>query len=391
MNPEDLKMHPLCARMNKDHPLAGGSEGGSHVEHTDESGALLSSIAVFGPRQRIVIDDDTGTVLDGWNTLQAWIKAKSAQGDAMEPIDPIIERRKFASEADKIKFVLQVQLGRRNLSQSERGKLAAIWMQAQRVGPDSGPTLEGTAEKFNISRSTLSQSARLLREGAPALQDAVDTGVVPSYLAEQLLATGISMGEQADLVARGVPAIKAAVARVEASRAHRKPHGLVANQTLDRLYAEDAARRPVPLPQEARGASEDEMATPVAPRPKDAPAAASGAFRAWPDQRVAELQLELALFCRSHPPEKRMSAFVGVAGALDAAWRMASSVERGTFLLEWWPQLVAQHRGMTVRGNGPAIDAIEAQKQIAALRRAMPRNALVDQVCAGFEATLKQR
>jgi hypothetical protein len=86
---DKLEPHPLCKRMNDIRPLSRIGRD-VHREGAAEETALRMSLAAFGPRHRVVIDADTGQVLDGWNTLQAWRKARDAKlpGDVMEPLDP---------------------------------------------------------------------------------------------------------------------------------------------------------------------------------------------------------------------------------------------------------------------------------------------------------------
>src|SRR5215472_2049528 len=123
MDLHKLQQHPLCARMNEKYPLKRVGKD-AHTSGTDEWGALQSSVAQFGPRRRVVIDADTGQVLDGWNFLQAYLQAQDVQKGALGPIDQLVEVREFTSDHDKMRFVLAVQLGRRNLEVGQRALLA---------------------------------------------------------------------------------------------------------------------------------------------------------------------------------------------------------------------------------------------------------------------------
>jgi hypothetical protein len=92
-----LKPHPLCAILNS------GAERKPHKGRKgfdmtwEERSELQLSISRFGICGRIIIDTDTGEVLDGWNTLQCHWAAVEAGAAKPEDILPHIEYRTFAS------------------------------------------------------------------------------------------------------------------------------------------------------------------------------------------------------------------------------------------------------------------------------------------------------
>jgi hypothetical protein len=90
----------------------------------------------------------------------------------------------------------------------------------------------------------------------------------------------------------------------------------------------------------AAGEGLAEMATPVAPRVKDAPAAGSG-----PGPGIADLQMELRLWWKDKTRAERAALLPGLEGAIDAAWDAGPASAQEAFL--------QQHIGEFLAARGP--------------------------------------
>jgi len=385
-----LKPHPLCQRMNDLHPLTKTGR-----QDSGEANNLRLSIDAFGPRHRIVIDAETGDVLDGWNTLQTWLDLKKSRGESLEPIMPHVESRTFENDEAKQQFFLRVQLGRRNLSSGQRAQLAVSLFHAE-GRTQNVRSLESVSKKLGVARTSIMRAERVRREGALALEQAVGRGTVSQRDASTLIAAKLSKGEQEELLAQGPEVVKARAAAIRAEQAAKpKAAALAAALAAEResgygkrnvAAALDEARRryeadhghlPRPAPAEAVDALSGEMAVPVAPRDRGAPAVVSGAWPADPD--VGQLNLALQRYFRSHleVPE-RMAAVQNVEGLLDAAWRSIPTAAQEAFL--------QKHGGG--RANGVPI-SMETLEKLWKVKRETPSRLVLD-LCVSIEGDLNQ-
>jgi hypothetical protein len=388
-----LEQHPLCARVNDMHPL---TRIGVDTDITDaaEAGALLSSVARFGPRRRVVIDADTGQVLDGWNFLQAYLKAQDAQRGALEPLDSLIEIREFATETDKAAFVLGLQIGRRNLSTRQRAALAKDFLQL-RDGTESAPSIKSVTEISGASRTTTLRLNRIDREGAPELAAGIRSGAVPMESAEALLSK--SKAEQAAIIAAGPQAVAEVRREAVDARAARRgretsvPWSREATQAdLDRLKARDDAREAARRgPAEAADAFFDDGAGGGATQAQDVPVASSGASS-------ADIPLEAALAIAKWWNTPGRTAEERGNLLYKARWQepyeagryAALPAERRAHVLRHSAEIRADLRDSLARANGVKIDKMETIRSVSKLRRDMPRNGDVMGVCQTLEAAL---
>jgi hypothetical protein len=232
---------PRCQRMNELHPLTNTAEG-SHTDATNELGSLRGSIARFGMRQsRIFGLARTGRIIDGLNTLRIWLEVNDTQGGNLER--PKIEWLEFENVAAEDEFLRLQQLARRNLSKGQRAQLAVSVFQRDAVLPGS-PSLESQRKISGVSRPTQVRARQVSNKGTPELEAAVREGKVSSKDAA-ILAANISKREQAELVAQGPEAVKAATKAVRAAKAAKE----AANK--DALAAAMAVLRP-PAPGDGR-------------------------------------------------------------------------------------------------------------------------------------------
>ena len=89
---------------------------------TDEYAALKADIALHGIRVAVVIDADTGLVLDGHHRVRA-IEELRKEGHKVPDFPRQVVR--FQGEEERIGFVLAVNLFRRNLTKAQRAELVA--------------------------------------------------------------------------------------------------------------------------------------------------------------------------------------------------------------------------------------------------------------------------
>ncbi len=184
----------------------------------DEERLLEQSVLADGCLHSIIVwanHDDT--ILDGHNRYRICKK----------------HGRKFATKAIKIDsredakaWIIRTQIGRRNLSESQRASLAAKLVNSQ-AGGDHRANLHGeitaakAAEEFNVSERSVKAARKVIEQGAKPLQKAVDAGEVSVSAAAEI--AELPKAEQAKIVAKGGDAVKSAAKKVKEQKAADKP------------------------------------------------------------------------------------------------------------------------------------------------------------------------
>lgn len=141
----------------------------------DERAALAASIKVDGIRDKVIVWKETGILLDGHTRVE--INRELGSLDSEIPVDEI----PFA-DADAAKaWMIENQLGRRNVDPSQRamlaGKLATLKQGARTdLAPTGAMSQTEAADKFGVSRRAVQRAAKVLREGTPELAQAVTAG-----------------------------------------------------------------------------------------------------------------------------------------------------------------------------------------------------------------------
>jgi hypothetical protein len=182
----------------------------------DEERLLEQSILADGCLHSIVTwanHDDT--ILDGHNRYRLCKK----------------HGRKFATKAIKIDsreeakaWIIRTQIGRRNLSESQRASLAAKLVNSH-AGGDHRANLHGeitaakAAEEFNVSERSVKAARKVIEEGSKPLQNAVDAGEVPVSAAA--VVAELPKAEQSKIVAKGPEAVKAAAKKVKEQKQYK--------------------------------------------------------------------------------------------------------------------------------------------------------------------------
>jgi hypothetical protein len=354
----DLKAHRLCQMLNTEQLRPSATE----------SLALRESIGQHGVSARIVIDEESGQVLDGWNTLKEWITV-NGHGKMDNEIDwsilDHIDLREFSSDKQRISYVLGAQLGRRNLTAVQRAALAKAFLQA-RDGSHPGPSVESVAKSSSTSRSTVLSLNRIDREAAPELAKAVRDGTIPMQSAEKLLP--LSKAQQAEIVAGGPEAVKAAVAPGYGKRN--------VSAVLGQMGA-DLAQRGVPLPSsEAVAASLVEGMSGGAPH-KDAPASPVGASR---EERVAHANSVNKALQKDFGDEALESALIGTKDPAERGWRADKGEGRKRMVWDHAAEIGQMLRDRMLRNGTEARDEAKILQLAQQLNRQMPHHKIVDEL-----------
>jgi hypothetical protein len=181
--------------------------------------ALVASIKAGGLRDAITIHE--GAVIDGRNRQRA---CEAAGVDARyEPLP---------SDADPLQFVLDRNLRRRHLTESQRASVAAK-IENMKHGGDrktdqdanlhlGSVTRASVAAMLNVSERTIASAAVVLDRGTPELRRAVEQGAVAVSAAAEV--AKLDEDEQRKVVALGSKEMKARAKELRGKKAKkRKP------------------------------------------------------------------------------------------------------------------------------------------------------------------------
>jgi N6-adenosine-specific RNA methylase IME4 len=166
---------------------------------------LVASIKANGLRERIILLENM--ILDGRNRYRACVAA------GVEP--------RFAPFRgdDPLAFVVDANLHRRHLNESQRAmvaaKLATLPLGANQHS--EGPSIEGASRLLNVGHTSVERAKTVQRDGIAELQSAVERGDV-SVSAAADIATE-SPEQQREIVARGEREVLKAAKEIRAKRA----------------------------------------------------------------------------------------------------------------------------------------------------------------------------
>ncbi len=179
-------------------------EGGEFAE-------LVASVKANGLRNPIIVHD--GMILDGRNRQRA---CEVAEVDCVyQPFPP---------DDDALQFVLDQNLRRRHLNESQRAMVAAnlaTMRQGERTDVEPSAKLQKVAQgeaakRLSVSPRSVADAVKVKKEATPALRKAVEQGVVPVSSAAKLVTSPV---DEQDKVAEASQPAKAA--RAEISRHNR--------------------------------------------------------------------------------------------------------------------------------------------------------------------------
>lgn len=188
---------------------------------------LVASIKASGLREPIIVLD--GQVLDGRNRQAAC---------EIAGVDCVYQP--FPADGDALAFVIDKNLTRRHLNESQRAMVAARlanMRQGERTDLKPSANLQKVAqreaaERLHVSPRTVADAAKVARAAAPELRQAVNQGRLAVSAAAKLLA--LPEDEQRRVAAADDPA---KAARTELGRHNRK-------QRLDEIAAKSGSLAP---------------------------------------------------------------------------------------------------------------------------------------------------
>jgi N6-adenosine-specific RNA methylase IME4 len=151
-----MKAHPIADLL----PLLAG----------EEFRALVASIAANGLREPITLTPD-GLILDGRNRYAACLAAE-------------VEPRTVVYDGDPLTFVIDENVRRRHLNESQRAMFAARLADMPKgtrtdLGPIGLTSQPAAATQLNVSVRSVKRAAAVQREAEPEVIAAVDAGDLP--------------------------------------------------------------------------------------------------------------------------------------------------------------------------------------------------------------------
>lgn len=203
-----FKVHPAAEVF----PLVTGHEFDDLVESIKERGLLDPIVYVTGS------DASEQVIIDGRNRLRACIAAG---------VKPSLTRYQGRDVAT---YVVDKNLRRRHLDESQRAMIAARLASAPLGGPGSRSTrvpigtlaqplvsLDDAAKKLKVGRTSAARAKRVITSGTPELIAAVDSGdlavaaaekIANMPKAEQVAAVAVATGKQTNTGDRDMMALK---------------------------------------------------------------------------------------------------------------------------------------------------------------------------------------
>ncbi len=195
LNAELLPVHPLGELF----PLVEG----------DDFEELVASIKAHGLRDPITVQD--GMVLDGRNRQRA-CQAAGVRCD-YQPLP---------AGQDPLTFVIDKNLTRRHLTNSQRAMVAAKLAnlkdgQTKAGAPIGAPvSQQDAAEKLKVSRRSVQRATKVTNDAIPEVIHAVERGNVPVSTAAEI--AELPQVEQRKVVAKGKPAINTKTKELRAKK-----------------------------------------------------------------------------------------------------------------------------------------------------------------------------
>lgn len=205
----------------------------------DEFVAFAEDIRLNGVRDEIVLLD--GETLDGRNRYRAleWLvetgevlgpgwghrAGEPLDAEHIEPDNAWFRKFNRNVDGDPLAWVISKNLKRRHLDESQRAMVAAklanmtVGRPAKEPVPEHIPSIDGisaqaAAKMLNVGSASVERAKRVIRNGAPQLQHAVEQGDVAVSTAEAI--SSLPQDEQASIVAKGEKEILAAAKEIRA-------------------------------------------------------------------------------------------------------------------------------------------------------------------------------
>ena len=133
---------------------------------TEEYAALKADIAAHGVRVAVVVDAETGAVIDGHHRVQA-VEELRAEGIRVEYLRQSV---RFADDEERVGFVLAANLYRRHLTRKQRAEVVASLRERgwslRKIGEAVGVHHDTVREDLEIvGNPTISGPERVARRG----------------------------------------------------------------------------------------------------------------------------------------------------------------------------------------------------------------------------------
>lgn len=199
-----------------------------------EFDSLVASIRSNGLRDAITVYD--GAVIDGRNRQRA---CEIAGVDARyEPLP---------ADADPLQFVLDRNLTRRHMTESQRGIVAAkIANMRQGERTDKEPSanlqkvaMDAAAKQLNVSTRTVASAAKVRADGVIELNRAVEQGEVSVSAAAEI--ASLPEDDQRKVIQLGAKQVKAKAKAIREKK-KRKPRGSTVRYQPEDTHSADLHR-----------------------------------------------------------------------------------------------------------------------------------------------------
>lgn len=205
----------------------------------EELQALADDIQKNGQRHPIIIDED-GAVLDGRNRLAA------CQLRGVEPEFEVFQ----GSEAEKLEFVVSLNLSRRHLDSGQRAMVASklatlrhgVNVEKQDARIQASSITQGeAADRLNVSRNSVQTARKVQEHAAPEVVEAVERGELSLNKAAKLTKAQPDKKKQAKAVAAGTVDKEIQKAAPEKPRVEPDSHveltAVIAGRDITRNFA----------------------------------------------------------------------------------------------------------------------------------------------------------
>lgn len=201
--------------------------------------SLADDIQKNGQRHPIIIDED-GAVLDGRNRLAA------CQLRGVEPEFEVFQ----GSEAEKLEFVVSLNLSRRHLDSGQRAMVASklatlrhgVNVEKQDARIQASSITQGeAADRLNVSRNSVQTARKVQEHAAPEVVEAVERGELSLNKAAKLTKAQPDKKKQAKAVAAGTVDKEIQKAAPEKPRVEPDSHveltAVIAGRDITRNFA----------------------------------------------------------------------------------------------------------------------------------------------------------
>lgn len=132
--------------------------------------ALKADVAEHGVLVPVVVDADSGTVLDGHHRVRAFLELRA---EGVKVPDYPREVRRFASDEDRVAFVAAANLFRRHLTRAQRAEVVAKLR-------ERGWSVRRLAGTLGVGVATVHRDLGGVRDGTPGRVEGADRKSYPA-------------------------------------------------------------------------------------------------------------------------------------------------------------------------------------------------------------------